>query len=52
MSEAEFCDRVVLLKSGKKIADDTVENFYKQHPNAKSFEDIFINYYKESENAS
>ncbi|QOP43435.1 ATP-binding cassette domain-containing protein [Sulfurimonas sediminis] len=47
MSEAEYCDRVVLLKQGKKIADDTIENFYKSHPDAKSFEDIFLTYYKD-----
>jgi ribosome-dependent ATPase len=47
MSEAEYCDRVVLLKQGKKIADDTIENFYKTHPNAKNFEDIFLTYYKD-----
>jgi ribosome-dependent ATPase len=49
MSEAEYCDRVVLLKQGKKIADDTIDNFYKTHPNAKSFEEIFLTYYKENE---
>jgi ribosome-dependent ATPase len=47
MSEAEYCDRVVLLKQGKKIADDTIENLYKSHPNATSFEDIFLSYYKD-----
>ena len=46
MSEAEYCDRVVLLKQGKKIADDTIENLYKTHSNAKSFEDIFLAYYE------
>ncbi|RLA64875.1 MAG: ABC transporter ATP-binding protein [Epsilonproteobacteria bacterium] len=46
MSEAEFCDRVVLLKDGQKIADDTVENFYKKFPNAKSFEEIFLEYFR------
>ncbi len=50
MSEAEYCDRVVLLKSGKKIADDTVENFYKKHPNAHNFEEIFLEYYREGQN--
>ena len=52
MSEAEFCDRVVLLKSGRKIADDTIENLYKRYQDAESFEDIFISYYKEAEDAS
>ena len=46
MSEAEYCDRVVLLKRGKKIADDTVENLYKNNPNAQTFEDIFLSYFK------
>ncbi len=46
MSEAEYCDRVVLLKDGKKIADDTVSNFYATHPNANTFEDIFLEYYR------
>ena len=49
MSEAEYCDRVVLLKRGKKIADDTIENFYKTHPDAKTFEEIFLTYYRENE---
>ncbi len=48
MSEAEYCDRVVLLKQGKKIADDTIENFYKTHPNAKTFEEIFLTYYRDN----
>ncbi|WP_457597528.1 ATP-binding cassette domain-containing protein, partial [Hydrogenimonas sp.] len=47
MSEAEFCDRVVLLKQGRKIADDTVENLYRRFPGAKSFEEIFLNFYRE-----
>jgi ribosome-dependent ATPase len=46
MSEAEYCDRVVLLKQGKKIADDTVENFYRSYPGARTFEDIFLTYYR------
>jgi ribosome-dependent ATPase len=46
MSEAEFCDRVVLLKAGEKIADDTVQNLYKKYPNAKNFEEIFLEYYR------
>ena len=47
MSEAEYCDRVVLLKQGKKVADDRVENLYKKHPDARSFEEIFLHYYEE-----
>ncbi|WP_331774446.1 ATP-binding cassette domain-containing protein [Sulfurospirillum sp. 1612] len=46
MSEAEYCDRIVLLKSGKKIADDTVKNLYQTHPEAQTFEDIFLTYFK------
>ena len=46
MSEAEFCDRVVLLKQGAKIADDTMEGFYAKHPNAHDFEEIFLEYYR------
>ena len=46
MSEAEYCDRVVLLKDGEKIADDTVKNFYAKHPDAKEFEDIFLEYFR------
>jgi len=45
MSEAEFCDRVVLLKDGVKIADDTVGNLYGKYPEAKNFEEIFLKYY-------
>jgi len=45
MSEAEFCDRVVLLRQGQKIADDTVPNLYRRFPEAKSFEDIFLHFY-------
>ncbi|BBG65839.1 ABC transporter multidrug efflux pump, fused ATP-binding domains [Hydrogenimonas sp.] len=47
MSEAEYCDRVVLLKEGRKVADDRVENLYKKHPDAESFEDIFLHYYED-----
>jgi len=46
MSEAEYCDRVVLLKGGKKIADDTLANFYTSNPDAQTFEDIFLTYYR------
>jgi len=45
MSEAEFCDRVVLLKDGVKIADDTVGNLYGKYPEAENFEEIFLKYY-------
>jgi ribosome-dependent ATPase len=49
MSEAEYCDRVVLLKQGKKIADDTLENLYKSHPDANNFEDIFLSYFRDAQ---
>ena len=45
MSEAEFCDRVVLLRQGEKIADDTVQNLYRRFPDAKNFEEIFLHFY-------
>ena len=48
MGEAEYCDRVVLLKEGKKVADDTVDNLYRAHPDATNFEEIFLAYYKEA----
>ena len=49
MSEAEYCDRVVVLKRGKKIVDDSVENLHRKFPD-KTFEDIFIKFYEETNN--
>ncbi|MFZ5375985.1 MAG: ABC transporter ATP-binding protein, partial [Campylobacterota bacterium] len=46
MSEAEFCDRIVLLRDGKKIADNSVDELYALHPGAQSFEEIFMEYYR------
>lgn len=46
MSEAEFCDRIVLMRDGCKVADDTISNLYTAHPNAKTFEEIFLEYYR------
>ncbi|DAB37326.1 MAG TPA: response regulator receiver protein, partial [Sulfurospirillum cavolei] len=46
MSEAEFCDRVVLMRQGAKIADDTIEGFYAKHPKARNFEEIFLEYFR------
>ena len=46
MSESEFCDRAILLKDGKKIADDRVENLFALYPDAKDFEDIFLKLHK------
>jgi len=48
MGEAEYCDRVVLLKDGEKVADDSVDNLYRAHPEAKNFEEIFLEYYREA----
>ncbi|WP_297455461.1 ATP-binding cassette domain-containing protein [Persephonella sp.] len=48
MSEAEYCNRVVVLKQGKKIVDDTPENLHKKFPDAKTFEDIFVKFYEEN----
>ncbi|WP_457643419.1 ATP-binding cassette domain-containing protein [Persephonella sp.] len=47
MSEAEFCDRVVVLKNGRKIVDDTPENLHRRFPQAESFEEIFIKFYED-----
>ncbi|MDD2369041.1 MAG: ATP-binding cassette domain-containing protein [Sulfuricurvum sp.] len=46
MSEAEFCDRIVLMREGQKVADDTIANLYTAHPNAQTFEEIFLEYYR------
>lgn len=46
MSEAEFCDRIVLMRDGRKVADDTISNLYTAHPDAKTFEEIFLEYYQ------
>ncbi|MDY6822103.1 MAG: ATP-binding cassette domain-containing protein, partial [Deferribacterota bacterium] len=50
MGEAEYCDRVVLLKEGEKIADDTVNNLYKRFPESLNFEEIFVNFYRDASN--
>ena len=49
MNEAQFCDRVVLLKNAQKVADDTVSNLYKRFPKVQSFEDIFLEFYKDKQ---
>ena len=46
MSEAEYCDRVVLLKEGGKVADSSVSALYAKHPHAEHFEEIFMEYYQ------
>jgi ribosome-dependent ATPase len=46
MSEAEFCDRIVLMRDGCKVADETISDFYQIHPNAQTFEEIFLEYYR------
>jgi len=47
MSEAEYCDRVVVLKRGKKIVDEEVKKLHEKFPGL-SFEEIFIKYYEEN----
>jgi len=46
MSEAEFCDRIVLLRDGKKVADNSIAELYALHPGAGTFEEIFMEYYR------
>jgi len=48
MSEAEYCDRVAVLKRGIKIVDDSVENLHKKYP-GMDFEEIFLQIYKEKQ---
>ncbi len=50
MTEAEYCDRVVVLKQGEKIIDDTPENLHKKFKDAKNFEDIFVKFYNDFKN--
>jgi ribosome-dependent ATPase len=45
MNEAEYCDRVVVLKSGEKIVDSSVESLKTKFNNI-DFEDIFFEIYK------
>ncbi len=46
MSEAQYCDRVAVLKSGKKIADATPSELFKRFPEAKDFEEVFLQLYR------
>ncbi|GAB6073085.1 hypothetical protein JCM14244_14620 [Venenivibrio stagnispumantis] len=46
MSEAEYCDRVVLFKDGEKVADSTIKELYNRFPDAKNFEEIFVKFYE------
>jgi ribosome-dependent ATPase len=46
MSEAEYCDRVVVLKRGVKILDEEVKKLHKMYP-GRDFEDIFLEVYKD-----
>jgi len=48
MSEAEFCDRIVLLRDGKKVADDTLDGLHRRFPEAKDFETIFLHFYEDA----
>jgi len=47
MSEAEYCDRVVVLKRGKKIMDEEITKLHEMYPNM-DFEEIFLKVYKEN----
>ncbi|WP_457564578.1 ATP-binding cassette domain-containing protein [Caminibacter sp.] len=49
MSEAEYCDRVVVLKRGVKILDEEVKRIHQMYP-GKEFEEIFLEVYKRSVN--
>ncbi len=48
MNEAEYCDRVAVLKRGVKIVDDEVKNLHKKYPRL-DFEEIFLQIYKENQ---
>jgi ribosome-dependent ATPase len=45
MSEAEYCDRVVVLKRGRKIVDEEVAKLHMEF-GGRSFEEIFLEFYK------
>jgi len=47
MSEAEFCDRIVLFKEGRKIVDEELAVLHNKYPN-KTFEEIFVELYKQN----
>ena len=49
MNEAEYCDRVVVLKRGVKILDKEIQKIHREFP-GKDFEEIFLEIYKRSEN--
>jgi len=51
MNEAERCDRVSLMDSGRVLATDTPANLIKAR-NAKTLEDAFISYLQEGDNAA
>lgn len=46
MQEAEYCDRIVLLKDGKKIADANISELCRQY-NTNDFEHIFLELYRQ-----
>lgn len=46
MSEAKYCDRVVVLKEGKKIVDEEVRALMDRFE-GMSFEEIFLSFYKD-----
>ena len=47
LNEANYCDRVMVLKKGEKIVDEEVESL-KRKFNSDDFEEIFLAIYKES----
>jgi len=47
LNEANYCDRVMVLKRGKKIVDEKVD-LLKKRFNSNDFEKIFLQLYKEN----
>jgi ABC-2 type transport system ATP-binding protein len=46
LSEAEkLCDRVVIIKSGNVVMDDTVANVRNKHGEGESLEEAFLKEY-------
>ncbi len=48
MSEAQYCDRVVVLRRGKKIADASPKELERRF-GTKDFEEVFLRLYEEQE---
>jgi len=47
LNEADYCDRVMVLKRGKKIVDEKTD-ILKKRFNLDDFEEIFLKIYKEN----